>query len=178
MFWISLPHDSGSLSLMFLFLTRPHKHGSIKTFQKNVWSLGYTPVKTGSSSSWPVSVSRHFQQQYANTHSALCSGNLFTNSKWNLLNDFLYLMPTTAIWIPAHDLFDCNPKPFDLDSAFLLFSWIATRITSMPTRSQQLGALTLVRGSEPSFDLGLILHARFSHRYSEYIDYRVTLGFH
>lgn len=63
------------------------------TSQKQFPSLGYSPVKTICSMSCPVSISRHFQQH------PFCTlfRKHYTNSKWNLLNDFLYLMPVILL---------------------------------------------------------------------------------
>lgn len=128
---------------------------------KTLWSLGYTPVKTVCSMStvMPCVSQQTFPATICQHPFCTLFRKPFTNSKWNLLNDFLYLMPTIAFWTSLTVLLT-----FDLDLAFLLCSGITIkRIMSMPalTSAQcpmySKGERTPI---QPAFDSSYTLRSR------------------
>lgn len=127
-FWMFLSYDSETwmrllstcIYKMTIFLCGLMKIFHL-TFQHFIIRLHSSQKSLQRINCHNLSISRHFHQRHANTHSALCSGNIFTNSKWNILNDFLYLLPAIAICIstlhqfhftsdfcPRHYIFLCS----------------------------------------------------------------------
>lgn len=158
--WIRIP--SVLIHKMTMFLCGLIKKFHI-TLQKHFghWATLQSKQSAACQPSCPVSISRHFQQQYANTHSALWSGNLLltpngiflmTSCTWCLLLLSGFQQQTSLTVLLTSDLI-----------RFLLCSGIA--IENKASGNAQVSSVPCAYHARvnPTFNLHLILNTHFSH---------------